>query len=137
MKLGYAFLANYAEQMDDGRFSVINAGIDGFLVKQLPETIAQKFIVAHFEFAPEDCGREYEFSLSLTEPSGQEHSFEGGSLLTPQRDKHFPDRPGGISTIFPIYKWDVSQTGIYMIKFYVGKKYSGSLSIGIAIESNP
>jgi hypothetical protein len=52
--------------MDDGSFSVINAGFEGFLVERLPELIEQKFIVAHFEFAPEDCGRQYEFGLSIT-----------------------------------------------------------------------
>lgn len=131
MDLGYAFLANYAELTPDGHFSAVNAGIDGFVVEKLPERIVQKAIVAYFRFMAEECDRDYEVTLSLTEPDGQELVFDGSSRVSPRRDEYFPDRPGGINVIFPIYSWEIRREGIYVIRMYVNSVYSGELTLGI------
>jgi hypothetical protein len=137
MRLAYAFLANYAELLPDGKFTAVGAGVDGFIVEQLPEVVNGFTLVGHFHFVHEECDTEYAFGMSVTKPDGTELTFEGASRMTPLRDEFFPERPGGLSVVVPFVSWTLSQLGIYQINLQVDGVTLGSISLGVTQRENP
>jgi hypothetical protein len=131
MKFGFAFVANYAEPLPDGKFSVVSGGLDGYLSPSLPTVVHFVSIVAGFKFSPEECDKEYEFGLSLIDPDGLEFAL-GAFKSTPRPDPYFAERPGSLHAVFNVVNWKINKYGFYYFQFSVDGERIGSMDFAIA-----
>jgi len=68
-EVAFAFLANVAELLMDGRLVVIGPDIDGFMCSQIPIG-AQLSFVAKLIFAAEEVSQSHTFSIEYAKPDG-------------------------------------------------------------------
>ena len=73
MKLAYAFIAENAESMANGRLRIAGADFDAFDVTDVPAS-ATLALVAKFLFEREESGW-HRFSLDMTRPNGERKSL--------------------------------------------------------------
>lgn len=135
MKLGFAFLANYADLQADGRFSVSGGGIDGYVLDNLPTTIQTVALVACVVFEPQECGESYTVKLTYQVPRGVEQAMLMQPTLTPKLDAYFPERNENLYIVIPMSNWIITMVGFYNFHFYVNDVKLGSVEVGVAVKS--
>lgn len=71
MQLDFAFLANVADYLQDGRLVIFGADIDGLQCPRLPALAPQLCLVAKFWVSPDEPTEGHTLSVDLTKPNGE------------------------------------------------------------------
>jgi Family of unknown function (DUF6941) len=88
MEIAYAILATAAELSGDGRVHLLNGGINR-IVGPFPGLLPRPLtLVACIDFAPGECGREYDIVVDIIGPDGKEvvSGKEKSGLLPPAEE---------------------------------------------------
>ena len=70
MQLDFAFLAQYADYVTDGRMAIFGAGIDGVESSVVPFQAHPMCLVAKFLIAEEDAARSHFYRIEVIGPNG-------------------------------------------------------------------
>lgn len=131
MKLVTVIAASTAEPMQDGLFSLLGGGLEGYVIPAVP-AVTSLALVVQLSFQPEECNTPHSLRTALNDPSGNK-IFEGAPFeISPDIDPFFPERP---VSAFPIVKFPLitfSSFGIYTFKFLNGSTELGRLEFGIS-----
>ncbi len=120
MVLNFAFLANSAEIMPDGRFFVLGGGIDGFTASDVPEILPAISIIASIYFSAEECDRDYEFRAELQLPDGSDPGTAASTVLAPRIPVETPGVGPNLKVSVSLFGLVLPQHGRYCFNFFVG-----------------
>ena len=113
MQLDFAFLANFAAHLQDGRLVVFGADIDGMECVGFPALASQLVLVAKFWVFPEEPTEGHRLSIDLTKPGGQRIQLRTDEPLEAIRNQRNPDRPSAAQvTVNLMMTFDA--VGIYL-----------------------
>jgi hypothetical protein len=133
MILRFAFLANSAEVGPDGRFYVIGGGIDSLGVPSIPLAFPALALLLELYFEPEECGRRFEISLTLTLPDGSDAGVQLKTSGSPEPSKSF-NQPGSIvHVVFSFYSLALTQVGDHRFNILVDGRPIGHHVVAVGI----
>lgn len=129
MEIAYAILATAAELSGDGRVHLLNGGINrvvGPFPGPLPRPLT---LVACNDFAPEECGREYDIVVDVVGPDGKEvvSGKEKSGLLPPAEE----GKTSRSTFFFTFLETPFESVGKHMIRIAVEGKLLKRLDLHI------
>ena len=99
MQLDFAFLANFANHLQDGRLVIFGADIDGMECVGFPALASQLVLVAKFWVFPDEPTDGHRLSIDLTKADGQRIPLITDEPLEAIRNHRNPDRPSAAQAI--------------------------------------
>jgi hypothetical protein len=98
MKLSYAYLAEKAERLQDGRLCVFGADIDIIEVPQVPFPFMATMVV-RFSVAPDEPLEDHTISVDLILPEGERKSLVKQMAVNTMRNQADPSLPSAASIL--------------------------------------
>lgn len=99
MQLEYAYLANSAGFLQDGRLVVFGADIEGVETNGFPAVASNLVIVSKFWIMPDDPLEGHTVSIDITMPSGHRSSITANEPLNTMRNRRDAMRPSAAQVI--------------------------------------
>jgi len=99
MELSYAFLANTAGQLQDGRLCIFGADVDGLEATSLPFVGPPLALVARLLLRPGEPSTGHKFRVELTTPNGERLPMSEDLELNAKRSSLNPEGPAGTSIV--------------------------------------
>jgi hypothetical protein len=128
MDLAYAFFANAAERMPDGRIMVLGGDFDNIRGNAFPLTFPAFALLVKIRVEPRECGAEHRLRVEGTGPA--DFRLPLCDLpFTPQiRDGH-PERVVWFGISLTVYNSVFPQPGEYVFHFFVDDLELGTASL--------
>lgn len=99
MQLEYAYLANSAGFLQDGRLVVFGADIEGVETQGFPAVASNLAIVAKFWVMPDEPVEGHAVSIDITMPSGNRTTITTSEPLDTMRNRRDAMRPSAAQVI--------------------------------------
>lgn len=93
MRLNFAFLADSAQSLPDGRFSVLGGGVTVLYIKKFPALQPTLTLVVQFDVNKAEVDREHELRLELFSPLNATAMPPVTSKFTPSGNVEHPEWP--------------------------------------------
>lgn len=126
MRLVYAYFANSAGHLTDGRLCVFGADFDGVSVVQFPALLPPFCLVAKFELAPSEALEGHTFRLEMTKPNGERQAISENSCLNTSRNPRRPELPAYAHLILTL-TLGLDEGGDYLIHVVADNADAASL----------
>ena len=136
MKLDFAFLAQYADFVTDGKLAIFGAGIDGVQTSAIPFQSYSMSLVVKFLVDPEDEDRPHLYRIEITTPAG-ERKLVTENQVNVQRDETGVAQRG--SNLIVNLNIHYSAAGLYYLHIVLDDADVKSLPISVSLvpELNP
>lgn len=113
MQLGFAFLADAAQDTPDGKISVLGGNFDTIYAARFPTSQPAMSLVVNLRVQPTECGREHRLRVEFL-------NEDGGPLIPrielgflPQKRADAPHRPVNVNLIAVLQGVPFSRAGEY------------------------
>ena len=133
MEFGFAFAAESAQPIPDGRFSVLGGGLDGYIAPSLPIIARSLALIVELRFKHDECGRKHSLKMQVMGPGGNKVQELDNIALAPEPDPHFPEHPMNLHVVINLINLVFDSTGFYKFVFISSDKTIGVMEFGIAL----
>ena len=128
MEIDYAFLANNAAPLQDGRLCIFGAEFDGFDSEQFPVVTPPITLVARISLRPDEPVDGHSVQLEMTKPNGEREPMAEPIPLNCCRSKRNPDLPGYSSLIVGLVM-GLDAPGLYQIHILIDREEAKTLNL--------
>jgi hypothetical protein len=132
MRLNFAFLAQAAELVPDGRFFVLGGGIDRITIPSFPGVIPSLALVAELLFSGDEYAQPYPVRVTVTRPDGKVQDLGEILVLSPRAEPEWPERGRTAHLVCQINSFLIPLPGIYEFQFSIHDQHLGEFSVRIA-----
>jgi hypothetical protein len=120
MRLAYIFLANYADVMSDGRFTIVGADFNTMATPMLPIVLPFFYVVGKAYFTPDEVEQDVSFRLRILDPHGNELPQPHLDIPLHPTDNNDPDFPTSLGVSIVVQALELREAGIYRVIVQLG-----------------
>jgi hypothetical protein len=129
MQLSFAFLANVAEVLKDGRLLAIGIDFDTIFCGQFP-IIAPVTLVVKINLDPSEISKSHTLAIEVTRPNGKRESLGPEQSFTIKANPIDASRPSG-SAIIATIGFNFESAGEYLFHVLINGIEFKSLSLDV------